>query len=75
MVNTLSHRANLLLASSTYEIDLENQILSAGISNKEYQVLEEKTTKNKQNQIKTDFTLNQQGLLLHKNKLYIPNVT
>ena len=37
-------------------------------------MLKGKTAKNEQNQIKTDFSLNQQGLLLHKNRLYIPNI-
>ena len=67
VAHALSRHANLLFASNSYESDLENHILSTGISNKEYQLLKEKTAKNKQNQVKTDFILNQQELLLHKN--------
>ena len=54
---------------------MENQILSAENYDKEYHILKEKTTKNEQNQVKKDFSLNKQGLLLHKNKLCIPNIT
>ena len=58
MADSLSHNANLLFVSSNYESDLENQILSVGIFNKEYQILKEKTAKNEKNQIKTYFILN-----------------
>ena len=73
-----SHHANLLFTnllftSSSYESDLENQILNAENFDKEYQNLKEKTTENERNQIKTYFSLNGRGLLLHKNILYIPN--
>ena len=74
MVDALSRHANLLFARRMYESNLENQILSVGIFDKEYQLLKEKTAKNEQNKIKTNFSLNQQGLLLHKYRLYIPNI-
>ena len=54
---------------------MENQILNAEISDKEYQNLKEKTVENEKNHIKTDFSLNRRGLVLHKNRLYIPNTT
>ena len=66
---------NLLFASSNYEPDLENQIPSAENYDREYQISKEKTAKNEQNQLKTYFSLNKLGLLLHKNRLYIPNIT
>ena len=75
VADALSCHANLLFASNNYEYDMENQILSAENFDKEYQILKEKTAKNEQNQVKIDFGLNKQGLLLHKNKLYIPNTT
>ena len=74
MVDALSHHANLLFASNNYESDLENQILSTKNFDREYHILKEKTAKNEQNQVKTYFSLNQQGLFLHKNRLYIPNI-
>ena len=74
MEDTLIRHANLLFASSSYASDLENQILSTENYDREYQILKEKTAKNEQNQLNTDFSPNKQGFLLHKNKLYIPNI-
>ena len=70
----MSRHANLLSTSSNYESTLENQILSGENFDKEYQILKEKTAKNEQNQVKTYFILNKQGLMLHKKMLYIPNI-
>ena len=75
VADALSRHTNLLFASSTYESDLENQILSAENSDREYHILKENTAKNEQNQVKTGFSLNKQGPSLHKNGLYIPNIT
>ena len=74
MVDALSRHANLLFASSSYESDLENQILSAENYDREYDIFKKNTAKNEQNQVKTYFILNKQGLLPHKNRLYIPNI-
>ena len=75
MANALSRNETLLFGISTYESDLENRILSGENYDREYHILKEKTVKNEQNQVKTDFILNKQGPLLPKNKLYIPNIT
>ena len=74
VVDFLSCHANLLCASSNYESDLGDQILSTGNSDGEYQRLKENIVKNEQGQVKIDFSFNQQGLLLYKNILYIPNI-
>ena len=66
VADALSLHANLLFASSNCKYDLENHISSARNSNREYHCLKEKTAKNEQNQVKIDFILKQQGLLLHK---------
>ena len=50
--DALSRHVNLLFASSIYEFDMENQILSAENSDREYHILKEKTAKNEQNQVK-----------------------
>ena len=65
---------NLLFASKSYEFDLKNKILSTENFERGYEVLNEKTVENEQNQVKIDFNPNQQGLLLHKNRMYIPNI-
>ena len=70
----MSRHANLLCASNNYEFDLGDQILSTGNFDGEYQRLKYKTVKNEQEKVKTYFSLNQQGLLLYKNRLYIPNI-
>ena len=75
MAYALSCHENLLFASNSYESHLENQILSVGNYDMECHMLKEKTVKNEQNQVNKDFILNKQGLLLHKNRLYIPNIT
>ena len=47
MAGTLSRHGILLFASRSYESYLENQILSVGNPDREYQVLNEKTAKMK----------------------------
>ena len=46
VANTLNRHTNLLFASSSYESDLENQILNAENYDKAYQNLKEKTAEN-----------------------------
>ena len=74
VTNALIRRANFLFASKSYELDMENEILNTENSNLEYQISKEKNTKNEQNQVKTYFILNKQGLLLHEYRLYIQNI-
>ena len=52
MADALSRHINLLFASSSYEYDLENQILSAENLDRENRILKEKTATNEQNQVK-----------------------
>ena len=42
VADALSHHANLLLASSSYESDLKNQTLSVANFDREYQILKRK---------------------------------
>ena len=73
VADDLIPHANLLFARNSYESVMKKKILSAENSDREYQTLKEKMAKNKQNQVKTTFRLNKKGLLMHKNRLYIPN--
>ena len=50
-----------------YQSNLGGHILSTGNSDEKYQSLKEKTAKIEQEQVETNFSLNQQGLLLYKN--------
>ena len=74
VADALSRYANLLCASSCYESYLGGHILSTWNSDRKYQSLKEKTAKNEQEQVKIDFILNQQGLLLYKDMLYILHI-
>ena len=71
----MSHHGNLLFASRSYESNLVNHIISVENFDKEYQILQEKSAENEHNQIKTELSLNRRGLLLHKNRMHIPNTT
>ena len=41
---------------------------------KEYQNVREKITENESENIKIDFSLNEKGPMLYKNRLYVPNI-
>ena len=41
---------------------------------KKNQNLREKVTENESENVKTDFSLNEKGLMLYKNRLYVPNI-
>ena len=72
--DALSRHVNLLCTSSNYEFDLGYHILSTGNFDKEYQRIKENIVKNEQEQVKIGFSLSQQGLLMYKDMLYIPNI-
>ena len=42
--------------------------------NKDYQNLREKFTENESENVNTDFSLNEKGLMLYKNRLYVANI-
>ena len=76
MEDTLSRHANMLYvtASSRYETNLEDKFEKTTKVDKYCLNLKEKTTRNEVNHVKREFNLNKKGLLLHKRKLYIPNL-
>ena len=81
VVVALSCHANLLFASSSYKSDLENQILKVENKfedrvkmDKNYQNLREKVTEKESENVKTNFSLNEKGSMLYKNRLYVPNI-
>ena len=41
---------------------------------KEYQNLRKTVTVNESENVKTNFSLNEKGLMLYKNRLYVPNI-
>ena len=56
-----------------YETNLDYKIKNEENFDKEYQKLKEKAVENEVNRVKTYFSLNKKGLLLHKGILYVPN--
>ena len=76
VVDALSRNAklNFTAAINTYTIDLEEQ-LKAGIEQDEnYLKLQAKAKENLIESLSTGYSLNEKGLLLYKDKLYVPNV-
>ena len=71
--DALTRHENMLYvtASSRYETDLEDKIENATKFDKDYLKLKEKTP---ENEVNHEFILNKKGLLLHKRRLYIPNL-
>ena len=76
VADALSRNAklNFTAAISTYTTDLEEQ-LKAGIEQAEnYLKLQAKAKENLIESLSTGYSLNEKGLLLYKDRLYVPNV-
>ena len=76
VVDALSRNAklNFIAAINSYKIDLEEQ-LEYGIGQDEnYRKLQAKVRENLIEILSTRYSLNEKGLLLYKDRLYIPNV-
>ena len=67
-------RMNFIDSISSYKIELDDKLEERIKMDKEYQNLREKVTDNEYEIVKTDFSLNEKGLMLYKNKLYVPNI-
>ena len=67
-------KLNFIASISTYKTCLEEQ-LEAGIEQDEnYQKLQAKVKENLTESLSTGYSLNEKGLLLYKDRLYVPNV-
>ena len=76
VVDALSRNAKLNFTAdiNTYTTDLEEQ-LKAGIEQDEnYRKLQAKVKENLIESLSTGYSLNEKGLLLYKDRLYVPNV-
>ena len=58
----------------TYKIDLEERLEEGVKLDENYQKLQAKVVENLTEILSTGYSLNEKGLLLYKNRLYIPNV-
>ena len=76
VVDALSRDAklNFIAAISTYKIDLEEQLEDGIKQDENYQKLQAKVRENLIESLSTGYNLNEKGLLLYKDILYVPNV-
>ena len=59
---------------SSYKIDLEDKLEEGIKRDTKYHSLKEKVTRNVSENIITDYSFNEKGLILYKNKLNVPNI-
>ena len=67
-------RLNFMAAISTYKTNLEDQLKEGVKLDENYQKLQAKVAKNVTESLNTGYSLNKNGIILYKNRLYIPNV-
>jgi hypothetical protein len=60
------------ITRSNYETDLEEKVKTAAEKDIEYQNIKSKLAENQVEIEKSDFRLSKNGLLMYKNRLYIP---
>ena len=70
----INARLNFMAAINTYKIDLEYQLEEGIKFDENYQKLQAKVAENLIESLSTGYSLNEKGLILYKNRLYIPNV-
>ena len=69
----INENMNCIAVVSSYKTYLDDKFEDRVKMDKNYQNLREKDTKNEYENIKMDFSLNEKGLMLYKNILYVPN--
>ena len=76
VADALSRNAklNFTVAINTYKTDLEDKFEKGIKQDLEYQSLKEKVTQNVSENIITDYSFNVKGMILYKNRLYVPNI-
>ena len=76
MADALSINAitSFIATISSYKIELDDKLEEGLKLDQEYHNLREKVTQNEYENVKTDYSLNEKGLMLYKNKLYVPNI-
>ena len=65
---------NFIAAISTYTTNLEEQLEARIEQDENYQKLQPKVKENLIESLSTWYSLNEKGLLLYKDRLYVPNV-
>ena len=67
-------RLNFMAAISTYTTYLEDQLEEGVKLDENYQKLQAKVAENVTKSLSIAYSLNENGLMLYKNRLYVPNV-
>jgi len=65
---------NSIATVSSYKTKLEDKIDDGAKMDKDYEDIKNKIRKNESENLKTDYDLNEKGLILYKNRLYVPNI-
>ena len=75
VVDALSKNArmNFITAISSYKTKLDDKLEEGIKMDKEYQNLREKVANNESENVKTDHSFNEKGLMLYKNRPCVPN--
>ena len=66
---------NSIAAISSYKTDLEDKLKEGIRQDPESQNLKEKIIQNTYENVITDYSFNEQGLILFENRLYVPNIS
>ena len=76
VVDALSknERMNFIVAISSYKTELNDKLEEGIKMDKECQNLRGKVTENESEKVKIDFSLNEKGLMLYNNIVYVPNI-
>ena len=75
MDDALSRNAitDFIAAISCYKEELDDKLEEGIKMDKKYQNLREKVTNNEYENVKIDYSLNEKGFILYKNRMYVPN--
>ena len=67
-------KSEFLATMSSYKTDLEGKIEDNMIFDKTYQNLKDKISENASEMEKSEYGLNEKGLIIYKNWLYVQNI-
>ena len=70
----MNAKLNFVAAINTYKTDLEEQLEEGVRLDENYLKFKENVTENLIESLSIGYSLNEKGLLLYKDRLYIPNV-
>jgi hypothetical protein len=76
VVDALSRKVHELhaIAISMYQTKMKDRILEAANANLQYKNLVAKLQQRERPHTKESYTLGTEGLLMHKNRVYVPNI-